>query len=317
MSKSPRKLILVSLVAVILVLSYAMIKEWAPVIAEKTPPQEHRPASSAITSQPPKTQNEALSAKSGNAVDSSSRNENNNTINMPSIDKAIIDEITVSIVDATGQPVPNIGIYANPKSGMPLYKSAAYGVSAQDGIAVLQRIRTSFTLGETIELALCDRNQSNQAMQQSVVAIPDESTDIVTLIWNGELPAQYEAKSNNRLTMQLFTPDGLPICDAWFSISSSDSVEKRDGDMQNTERIPEGADLSLLDCDRSSNLDGTVVFTGLPKGEYSITVYLGKPPFSNVASTHPRLQQKFKMQRYKVEHTPEIYHTEALIFTNT
>ena len=61
------------------------------------------------------------------------------------VDRSLPNEMTVRIVDKDGVPVRNIGVYVNHREGKPMHASVTFAVSDNEGIAILQRLRTTYS----------------------------------------------------------------------------------------------------------------------------------------------------------------------------
>lgn len=100
------------------------------------------------------------------------------------VDYSLPDEMTVRVIDKDGLPVRNIGVYVNHRKGKPMHASVTFAVSGNEGIAILQRLRTMHSKTEQVTLSLCDRNQSRQPQQSVTMTIPEDNVTPVDIVWD-------------------------------------------------------------------------------------------------------------------------------------
>lgn len=205
-------------------------------------------------------------------------------------DRSLPNEMTVRIIDKDGLPVRNICVYVNHHEGKPMHASLTFAVSDNEGIAILQRLRTTYSKTEQVTLSLCDRNQSRQPQQSVTMTIPEDNVTPVDIVW--DVPETNLAVKNT-MTFHLDDNTGNPVKNAWFSLC--EASETKDGDDKVVVNYGVGSPeytTELHDWDRCTDENGDVSWVNLPEGYYSVYLFLYKPPFSNVKSKHPRLKQK-------------------------
>lgn len=208
------------------------------------------------------------------------------------VDYSLTDEMTVRIIDKDGLPIRNIGVYVNHQEERPMHVSVAFAVSDNDGIAILQRLRATFSKTEQVTLALCDRNQSKLPQQIVTMAIPEDNVTPVDIVW--DVP-EVNQEAKNIITFHLKDNAGTPVKNAWFSLSEASKSEGSGDKVVANYGVgsPEYT-TELHDWNRCTDENGEVAWVNLPEGCYNANVFLFKPPFSNVKSNHPRLQQSFE-----------------------
>lgn len=221
------------------------------------------------------------------------------------VDRSLTNEMTVRIVDKEGLPVRNIGVYVNHRAGKPMRDSFTYAVSDNEGIAILQRLRTTFSKTEQVTLSLCERNLSKQPQQSVTITIPEDNVTPVDIIW--DVP-EVNQEVKNTMTFHLDDNAGTPVKNAWFILS--ETLESNNSNGETVFNYSTGSPDNLTDMydwNRCTDENGDVSWVNLPEGYYNANVFLYKPPFSNVKSKHPRLKQSFKnpISRYRFYVTGE------------
>ncbi|MPM60889.1 hypothetical protein SDC9_107743 [bioreactor metagenome] len=184
-----------------------------------------------------------------------------------------------------------------------MHACVTFAVSDNDGIAILQRLRATYSKTEQVTLSLCDRNQSRQPQQSVIMTIPEDNVTPVDIVWDAP---EVNLEKKNIVTFHLDDNADVSVKNAWFSLSEASASEGNDDKPNYGVGSPEYT-TEMHDWDRCTDENGDVSWINLPEGYYNANVFLYKPPFSNVKSKHPRLKQSFKnpISRYRFYVTGE------------
>ncbi|MBS4784783.1 MAG: hypothetical protein KH009_01590 [Clostridiales bacterium] len=207
--------------------------------------------------------------------------------------ESVPDEITVRVVDASGTPVANLGVYVDPQPYGAQNLAGSSAFTNWDGIAVVQRARSYKPPYNQILLGLSDRNRSDVLMASWNTTIPDSVETVREFVWPYESPADYAAAAENRVCVTVTDQDGAPLPNYW--VHPMPTQEEREAPAPGEKTNPGiGTEEQQLYDSRwqITNQDGKVVFVGLPAGRFVLNIYGGRAPFNLVATDHPLLQVK-------------------------
>lgn len=200
------------------------------------------------------------------------------------VDESLNDEMTIKVIDKNGNPVENITVCV---PGKAINGMITYSVTAKDGIAVLQRVRTTYEIHEKVNISLFDYNQGKKLSQYYLKDIPEDNITPVELVWKGKLPSKAAEESLNKVIVEVVDQDGQPVEGLWVNVDYYTADGGTNFDKPD-----------LLERYVWTNSKGQAVFVNLKDDVYVANANDGRPFFENVSSDHPRLQLPFPNSMY-------------------